>query len=50
MILVAVYVLPVGFVYEKCHYPNHCCFYMGGFRNYGPFLDPYYNAAPNTSV
>ena len=20
---------------------------MGGCQNYGPFLDPYYNAAPN---
>ena len=22
--------------------------YIGGRQNYGPFLDPYYNAAPNT--
>ena len=22
-------------------------FYMGGCQNYGPFLDPYYNTAPN---
>ena len=22
--------------------------YMGGCQNYGPFLDPYYNTAPNT--
>ena len=21
--------------------------YMGGCQNYGPFLDPYYNTAPN---
>ena len=21
---------------------------MGGCENYGPFLDPYYNTAPNT--
>ena len=21
--------------------------YMGGYHNYGPFLDPYYNTAPN---
>ena len=21
--------------------------YMGGGQNYGPFLDPYYNTAPN---
>ena len=23
--------------------------YMGGCQNYGPFLDPYYNTAPNIS-
>ena len=23
--------------------------YMGGCQNYGPFLDPYYNKAPNIS-
>ena len=21
--------------------------YMGGCQNYGPFVDPYYNTAPN---
>ena len=23
------------------------CMYMGGCQNYGPFLDPYSNTAPN---
>ena len=27
---------------------SHLLFlYMGGCQNYGPFLDPYYNMAPN---
>ena len=24
-----------------------CTLHMGGCQNYGPFLDPHYNAAPN---
>ena len=25
------------------------CIHMGGCQHYGPFLDPYYNTAPNIS-
>ena len=26
---------------------DHIWGHMGGCQNYGPFLDPYYNTAPN---
>ena len=34
----------------KCNLPGGKCEdHMGGCQNYGPFLDPYYNTAPNIS-
>ena len=34
-------------LYGGCCYDLKFRVYMGGCQNYGPFLDPYYNTAPN---
>ena len=36
-----------GAMEELQRLPKGPCGYMGGCQNYGPFLGPYYNTAPN---
>ena len=31
----------------RCQAGSQVVEYMGGCQNFGPFLDPYYNTAPN---